>query len=151
MLISWRPFSSDCGMLLHLTQNSGKELSWNQSGHISDEFLRKSAHKYTNLTKTLRLQISCIFYTFDCKFVSCAFFVIVFVLVRQTSLTAKMGFMDISAQNSKIGCCANNFNIMRNFLRDSDYFFQQDKFMIKLKFSKLSREFWNRTQSLDGF
>ena len=48
------------------------------------------------------LRISCIFYTFDCKFVSCAFFVIVFVLVRQTSLTAKMGFMGISAQNSKM-------------------------------------------------
>ena len=137
-------------MLLHLIQNSQKELSWNQSGCISEEFMRKSAHKCANLTKTLRLRISCIFYTFDCKFVSCAFFVIVFVLVRQTSLTAKMGFMDISAQNYKIGCCAINLNITRNFLRDSDYFFQQDKFMIKLKFSKLSREFWNRKQNLDG-
>ena len=102
MLISWRPFSSDCGMLLHLTQNSRKKLSGNQSGYISDGFMRKSAHKCANLTKPLRLQISCIFSTFVCKFVSCAFFVIVFVLVRQTSLTAKMGFMGISAQNSKM-------------------------------------------------
>ena len=61
MLISWRPFSSDCGMLLHLTQNSRKKLSGNQSGYISDGFMRKSAHKCANLTKTLRLQISCIF------------------------------------------------------------------------------------------
>ena len=104
MLISWRPFSSDCGMLLHLTQNSRKELSGNQSGYISDGFMRKSAHKCANLTKPLRLQILVFFSTFDCKFVRCAFFVIVFVLVRQTSLTAKMGFMGISAQNSKILC-----------------------------------------------
>ena len=151
MLISWRPFSSDCGMLLHLTQNSRKELSWNQSGRISDEFMRKSAHKCANLTKTLRLRISCIFYTFDCKFVSCAFFVIVFVLVRQTSLTAKMGFMGISAQNSKMDCRANNFNIVRNFLRNSEYFLQHTKFTIKLKFSKLSLDIWNQKQILDGF